>query len=215
MLVRFLDDDLTLAVARAQAFHAFLVDGGSQRTRLPEKGEWVFGAGSLLLRCDEAVSASDLDAMRERLDAEAGTFPFSGSPFARNAIEVAAEFGGEAGPDLAAVARESGLAEREVVRLLCGATLTVAFIGFSPGFPYLVGLPRELELPRLASPRPRVPAGSVALAGPFAGIYPSATPGGWRLVGRTGLRLFDPAAAPPARFAAGDRVRFVAVGGTA
>jgi KipI family sensor histidine kinase inhibitor len=170
----------------------------------------VLGAGSLLLRCDERVRPSAAEVLRTRLDAVAGSFPFSGSLSAREFVEVEVEFGGEGGPDLAAVAREARVEERAVVERLCGATLTVAFIGFSPGFPYLIGLPRELELPRLASPRPRVPAGSVAVAGPFAGIYPSATPGGWRLLGRTGASLFDPAAERPARFAPGDRLRFVA-----
>ena len=208
LLIRFLDDELETAVARAQSFLSFLAT--QEGPRLPEKGEWVLGAGNLLLRCDETMSPGDAETLRARLDALARSFPFSGSFSAQNLVEVPVEFGGEAGPDLAAVARETGLAESEVVARLCGATLTVAFIGLSPGFPYLIGLPRELELPRLASPRPRVPAGSVAVAGPFAGIYPSATPGGWRLLGRTGAPLFDPAADQPARFAPGDRLRFVA-----
>lgn len=211
LLIRFLDEDLERAVARAQAFLSFLEK--EEEPRLPEKGEWVLGAGSLLLRCDEAVGPSVAETLRTRLDALAGSFPFAGSPSAREPVVVEVEFGGAVGPDLAAVASETGLAEHEVVERFCGATLTVAFIGFSPGFPYLIGLPRELELPRLASPRPRVPAGSVAVAGPFAGIYPSATPGGWRLLGRTGIPLFDPAAERPARFAPGDRLRFRAVGG--
>ena len=89
---------------------------------------------------------------------------------------------------------------------------TVGFVGFSPGFAYLLGLPPALERPRRASPRPWVPAGSVAIAGPFSGVYPQATPGGWHLLGRLGEReapLFDPFHDPPARLAPGDRVRFV------
>ena len=88
---------------------------------------------------------------------------------------------------------------------LTGTRFRVAFCGFAPGFPYLTGLPAELALPRLATPRPRVPAGSVALAGPYAGIYPGASPGGWLLVGRTDLVLFDVAADPPARLGPGTR----------
>lgn len=117
---------------------------------------------------------------------------------------------GESGADLEAVAAQCGVTTDEVVRRFCAASYTVAFVGFSPGFPYLIGLPAALEVARLPTPRPAVPAGSVAIAGPFAGVYPSATPGGWRLLGRTEEPLFDSAATPPARFAAGDRVRFVA-----
>jgi KipI family sensor histidine kinase inhibitor len=117
---------------------------------------------------------------------------------------------GDSGADLETVATACALAAAEVVARFCAATYTVAFVGFAPGFPYLVGLPPELEVARLPSPRPRVPAGAVAIAGPFAGVYPSATPGGWRLLGAAEIRLFDPAATLPARLAAGDRVRFVA-----
>ena len=84
-------------------------------------------------------------------------------------------------------------------------------IGFAPGFPYLSGLDPALALPRLATPRTRVPAGSVAIGGAQTGIYPRESPGGWRLLGRTPLRLFDPQRDPPSLLAPGDRVRFVAI----
>ncbi|HEX4825256.1 MAG TPA: 5-oxoprolinase subunit PxpB [Candidatus Polarisedimenticolaceae bacterium] len=113
------------------------------------------------------------------------------------------------GPDLERVAEICGLSAAEVVRLHAGATYEVAFLGFSPGFPYLVGLPSSLTTPRLPSPRRRVPAGSVAIAGVQAGIYPVATAGGWNLIGRTDVSLFDAAASEPATLRAGDRVRFV------
>jgi KipI family sensor histidine kinase inhibitor len=122
-------------------------------------------------------------------------------------------YGGEEGPDLEAVAREVGVGPARVVALHSSAVYRVAFVGFSPGFAYLLGLPPELEVPRLAAPRERVAAGSVAVAGPFSAIYPSATPGGWRLLGRilaTGPPLFDPTSERPSRLAPGDRVRFVA-----
>ncbi|WP_433128058.1 5-oxoprolinase subunit B family protein [Micromonospora sp. CA-240977] len=114
------------------------------------------------------------------------------------------------GPDLPVVAEHWGVDVPAVLRRLTGTRFRVAFCGFAPGFPYLTGLPDELALPRLATPRPRVPAGSVALAGPYAGIYPSASPGGWLLVGRTELVLFDVYADPPARLGPGTRVRMVA-----
>ncbi|MEU4333156.1 carboxyltransferase domain-containing protein [Micromonospora lupini] len=114
------------------------------------------------------------------------------------------------GPDLPLVAEHWGVDVPAVLRRLTGTRFRVAFCGFAPGFPYLTGLPADLALPRLRTPRPRVPAGSVALAGPYAGIYPSASPGGWLLVGRTDLPLFDVDGDPPARLGPGTRVLMVA-----
>lgn len=110
------------------------------------------------------------------------------------------------GPDHDAVARAWG---RPPAQVLAEHEFTVAFCGFAPGFGYLTGLPAQYRLPRLASPRARVPAGSVALAGPYAGIYPRSSPGGWQLVGRTDLVLFDLDRDPPALLAPGMSVRFV------
>lgn len=116
--------------------------------------------------------------------------------------------GGEAGPDLARCAAYAGLSEAEFLRQFLAIEFTVAFVGFQPGFPYLAGLPEPWAIPRRSTPRVRVPAGSVALGGGYAGVYPAAGPGGWQLVGHTEARLFDPARAEPALLAAGDRVRF-------
>ena len=107
------------------------------------------------------------------------------------------------GADLAAVARLWGTDELGAIARLGGADLSVAFCGFSPGFAYLTGLPAEWAVPRLATPRARVPAGSVGLADSYAGIYPTASPGGWRLVGRTDALLFDPDRSPPALLSPG------------
>jgi allophanate hydrolase subunit 1 len=112
------------------------------------------------------------------------------------------------GVDLELVARTAGLPVDEVVRLHSEATYTVAFCGFAPGFGYLVGLPEPLHQARLADPRPRVPAGSVAIAGEYSAVYPGPSPGGWRLLGHTDLTMFDPDADPPSRLTPGDRVRF-------
>ncbi len=125
-------------------------------------------------------------------------------------VEIPVRYGGEAGPDLEEVARHTGLSPAEVIRLHAGADYLVYFLGFAPGFPYLGGLPPELATPRLAAPRKRVPAGSVAIGGNQTGIYPMETPGGWRIIGRATVRLFDADANPPALLRAGDRVRFVA-----
>jgi KipI family sensor histidine kinase inhibitor len=111
------------------------------------------------------------------------------------------------GADLADVAEHWGVDPPTVVRRLADAELRVAFSGFAPGFAYLSGLPTEWAVPRRPTPRPRVPAGSVALAGGYAGVYPTASPGGWQLVGRTAETLFDVRRTPPALLAPGVRVR--------
>jgi KipI family sensor histidine kinase inhibitor len=114
------------------------------------------------------------------------------------------------GPDLDDVARAWEMTRDEVVRTHTTTSFVVAFCGFAPGFPYCTGLPEHLSVARLDAPRARVPAGSVGVAGAFTGIYPSASPGGWRLLGRTDLRLWDEQRDPPATLPPGTRVRFVA-----
>jgi KipI family sensor histidine kinase inhibitor len=121
-------------------------------------------------------------------------------------VQVPVTFDGE---DLPAVAEAWATDPAGVVDRLLGTPLHVAFCGFTPGWAYLAGLPEELAVPRLATPRPKVPAGSVALADRYAGIYPNASPGGWRLVGRTDVTLFDPDRKAPALLGPGTRVRFV------
>ena len=112
------------------------------------------------------------------------------------------------GPDLVAVAEAAGVSAEQVVALHSGAAYEVAFCGFAPGFGYLTGLPEPLHVPRRATPRTTVPAGSVAIAAGYAAVYPGASPGGWHLLGVTDLRLFDPVRDPPALLAPGTRVRF-------
>jgi inhibitor of KinA len=126
-------------------------------------------------------------------------------------IEIPVRYGGEFGPDLGDVARHAGLPEKRVIELHAAAEYLVYFVGFATCFPYLGGLPPELATPRLAAPRKLVPEGSVAIGGAQAGIYPLASPGGWRLIGRTQLKLFDHSASPPPLLRMGDRIRFVPV----
>lgn len=126
-------------------------------------------------------------------------------------VEIPVCYGGDFGPDLAAVAAHCGLAAERVVALHGGASYLVLAVGFAPGFGYLGGLPKELEMPRRATPRTSVPAGSVGIGGAQTGVYPLATPGGWNLIGRTPLRLFDAARGEPALLQAGDRVKFSAI----
>lgn len=115
------------------------------------------------------------------------------------------------GPDLDLVAATAGISTDDVVALHSGATYTVAFSGFAPGFGYLTGLPEPLQQARLERPRDRVPAGSVGVAGEFTGAYPRESPGGWRLIGRTDEVLFDPSRDEPALLRPGDRVRIEVV----
>ena len=125
-------------------------------------------------------------------------------------VEIPVLYGGEWGPDLEDVAGHAGISPGEVVRLHSSADYLVFFLGFSPGFPYLGGLPPALATPRLAAPRRSVPAGSIAIGGSQTSVYPTESPGGWRIIGRTSLRVFDLAADPPALLRPGDHVRFVA-----
>jgi KipI family sensor histidine kinase inhibitor len=114
----------------------------------------------------------------------------------------------EFGPDLPDVARQAGVLAEEVIRLHSSPTYLVYFLGFSPGFVYLGGLTKILHTPRLVTPRPSIAGGSVGIAGSQTGIYPVDSPGGWRLIGRTPLRMFDPEATPPTRLQPGDRMKF-------
>lgn len=126
-------------------------------------------------------------------------------------IEIPTAYGGEFGPDLAFVAERNGVTEAEVIRLHTSVIYRVYMIGFVPGFAYLGTVPQQIAAPRLETPRTRVPAGSVGIAGRQTGIYPMETPGGWRLIGRTSVKLFDPSRDPPALLHPGDQVRFTAV----
>jgi len=114
------------------------------------------------------------------------------------------------GPDLDEVARLTGLSQEEVVARHTGVEHVAAFLGFQPGFAYLLGGDEELHVPRREVPRTRVPGGTVAIAGPYSGVYPRDSPGGWRLLGSTATAMFEPAREPPALLTPGDRVRFVA-----
>ncbi|MFF3502510.1 allophanate hydrolase subunit 1 [Streptomyces sp. NPDC003247] len=117
------------------------------------------------------------------------------------------------GPDLADVAAHWGVPEREVARIHAGTEFRVAFCGFAPGFGYLTGLPGRYDVPRRATPRTAVPRGSVALAGPYTGVYPRSSPGGWQLIGTTDAVLWDHTRVPAALLTPGTRVRFVPVSG--
>ena len=124
------------------------------------------------------------------------------------AVDVPVCYGGEFGPDLNDVAAYGACSEDEVVALHSGTTYTVYLLGFVPGFPYMGEVNGRISAPRRATPRPAVPAGSVAIAGAQTGIYPLLTPGGWNIVGRTPVKPYDPSRGVPFLFQPGDRVRF-------
>lgn len=126
-------------------------------------------------------------------------------------VHLPVRYGGEHGPDLDAVAAETGLSPEELVARHAGRSYHAFCLGFSPGFAYLGWLPAELEVRRLSEPRTHVPAGSVAIAGRQTAVYPSPTPGGWRLIGRSPIAMYRPWDAPPVRVMPGDRVRFIPV----
>lgn len=128
-------------------------------------------------------------------------------------IEIGVRYGGADGPDLLAVAELTGLSPAQVVDVHVSTVYRVFMLGFMPGFAYLGVLPQEISVPRRPSPRERVPAGSVAVAECQTAVYPSATPGGWQLIGRTDASLWDPDRQPPTLLAPGQRVRFVPLRG--
>jgi inhibitor of KinA len=163
----------------------------------------VAGAG----RTSRETAHATMEAMVERALAAGGR----AAPEAPRLVEVPVRYGGADGPDLDEVARHHGIDAGEVVARHVEGTYVVHVIGFVPGFPYLGGLDPRLATPRRATPRTLVPAGSVGIGGAQTGVYPIASPGGWQLIGRTPLRLFDARRDPPALLRVGDRVRFRAV----
>ncbi|HVM29784.1 MAG TPA: 5-oxoprolinase subunit PxpB [Candidatus Limnocylindrales bacterium] len=168
-------------------------------------GAPVHAYASLLLPFDpRRVEARDVEEwLRARADHPA--YPDLGSAAP---LEIPVRYGGENGPDLEEVAGLTGLTPEEVVRLHGSVDYRVYMLGFAPGFAYLGELPEQLELPRRDTPRPRVPAGSVAIAVRQTAVYPLATPGGWHIIGRTDLSLWEPQREPPALIEPGWSVRF-------
>jgi KipI family sensor histidine kinase inhibitor len=191
--------DATLARVRA-AYAAI------RRAAVPGALDVTPAYTALLVRFDLAA----LDAARAEEAVRAALATAAAAPPPPGPLrEVPTCYDRACAPDLDEVARMHRMTREQAIALHGSVEYVVAFLGFSPGFPYLSGLPAALETPRLEQPRPRVPAGSVAIAGAQAGIYPRATAGGWRLIGRTPLALFRPERDPPALLEVGDRVRFV------
>jgi inhibitor of KinA len=160
---------------------------------------------SLLIDFDPLrLSHAELISIAERLGDGDGLAADQPS----NVVSIPVCYDLEFGPDLPDVSKHAELSTAEVIRLHSSPTYVVYFLGFSPGFAYLGGLPEVLQVPRLATPRLSVAGGSVGIAGSQTGVYPVDSPGGWRLIGRTPLRMFDPDATPPTRLQPGDSVKF-------
>lgn len=194
------DRALLVELAGAQeagAFHAELLRRRAAGT-LPAIREIVPAARTVLLdgieepgRFARELAAWEIPALHARV---------------QDAIEIPVRYDG---PDLADVAALWQVTQEEAVRIHSSAEFRVAFCGFAPGFGYLTGLPQQYTVPRRATPRTSVPAGSLALAGPYTGVYPRSSPGGWQLIGTTDTVLWDPAREPAALLSPGTRVRFV------
>ena len=146
-----------------------------------------------------------LKDLEEQIDEHVASAP-------HNVIQIPVIYGGEYGPDLNYVSQYSGLSQKEVVKLHCGSEYIVFMIGFVAGFPYLGKVAKKIAAPKLRSPRLHVPAGSVGIAERQTGIYPCESPGGWRIVGRTPLKLFDVKKDPPALIRPGEIVKFRPIG---
>jgi KipI family sensor histidine kinase inhibitor len=163
---------------------------------------------SLLVSYDPRMTT--FDALRSRLDELQEELAAVPAPPPR-LVEIPTAYGGDFGPDLPFVAGHAGLSEDDVVRIHAGADYLVYMMGFSPGFTYLGGMSERIATPRLKTPRTAIPAGSVGIAQQQTGIYPVESPGGWQLIGRTPVTLFDPTRRPPVVVEAGDSIRFVPV----
>jgi KipI family sensor histidine kinase inhibitor len=193
--------DRAILVEVADALERRRLDATLRRRPLPDTVEHVPGARTVLVvattpRALPAIAAALHDLVLDEED----------STHHRDELVVDVRYDG---PDLQSVATHLGIAPTEVVTRHTEQVWTVEFAGFAPGFAYLSGSKGGLEVPRLESPRTRIPAGSVGLAGPYSGIYPRPSPGGWQLVGRSDVTLWDPGRDPPALLTPGRRVRFV------
>jgi KipI family sensor histidine kinase inhibitor len=192
--------------------HALLVEVSSDEAAQALHAELLRRRAEGTLSVAELVPAARtvlLDGLEDpvRLAARLPTWEIRPLPArAEEAVEIPVRYDG---PDLADVAALWGVGEHEVPGIHSEAEFRVAFCGFAPGFGYLTGLPSRYDVPRRATPRTAVPAGSVALAGPYTGVYPRSSPGGWQLIGTTDAVLWDHARVPAALLAPGTRVRFV------
>ena len=184
-----------------------------RESRLPGVTDIVPAYTTLALHYDPAAlggGTSPYEALAEALSAWLND-PSAGEQATGRTVEIPVCYGGAYGEDLETLAHARGLSVDEAIALHSATTYHVHMLGFVPGFAYLGGLDARLAMPRRDSPRPRVPAGSVGIGGEQTGVYPLETPGGWQIIGRTPLQLFQPQVMPPCLLSAGDTVRFVPI----
>lgn len=205
LLVTFGERPHLVLTGRAHALAAAI---DARRRAIEGLGRPVPAHASVLVPFDPlTIAAGDVETtLRDLLR---GDGPGPGDLVDATPLEIPVRYGGPDGLDLEELAAARGLRPAEVVELHAGAQYRVLFLGFAPGFAYLGGLPPALMTPRRATPRERVPAGSVAIAGEHSAVYPRSMPGGWNVIGRTDALLFDPAAEPPTPLHPGRIVRFV------
>lgn len=201
ILVEFDDELSPLANGSARALARAMRDMHGVREAIPALRSSLIVIDPLDANRDAIVAAA----------ADRASKVTSESAYTGRDLEVPVVYGGDGGPDLDEVAATRGFSVRELIAVHTRPVYTVYMLGFTPGFPYLGLLPEALRVSRRATPRTRVPAGSVAIADALSGIYPLQTPGGWKLIGRTPLRIYDPSKKDPILFRPGDRVRFVRV----
>ena len=199
-IVVHLGDQIDTPTFQAVRALARKLDGG-----LPGLVEYVPAFTTITVYYDPLL-ASHSQLRQELEERLAGLRPNDDAP--PRIVEIPVCYGGELGSDLALVAEHAKMSPQEVVELHSGTEYLVHMIGFAPGFPYLGGMSPKIAAPRRTSPRLKIPAGSVGIAGDQTGIYPLETPGGWQLIGRTPLALFRPEQDPPTLLQAGDIVRF-------
>lgn len=212
LLIRFGDRIGTAMNARALAVTAALL-----QANLPGVRDVAPAYASVCVRYDPLIWADPANVQLPfarialRISGLVDNAALAHTPAMRITIEIPVCYGGDFGPDLDDVAKHAQLNTNEVITRHCASDYRVAMLGFAPGFPYLLGLDPTLHAPRRTTPRTHVAAGSVAIGGAQTGIYPRESPGGWLLIGRTPLTLFDPARESPALLAPGQRVRFRAI----
>ncbi|MFI7445288.1 allophanate hydrolase subunit 1 [Nonomuraea indica] len=194
--------DTALLVELATLDDVIALYGTLSADPVPGVTDLLPAARTLLIRCDSPARLGQVET------AVRAARPAASRPAPAGEVTIPVVYDGA---DLAEVAKLTGLSERDVVAAHTGTPWTVAFCGFAPGFGYLAGGDPRLVVPRRPEPRVRVPAGSVALAAEFSAVYPRESPGGWRLIGRTALAVWDLAADPPALLRPGVRVRFTEV----
>lgn len=217
------DSAITVEIGERDVVSTSAIDDVLRAQRLLQRAdirgvtEITTAFASVTLFYDPARVGGNAASMFTSLEAEiraalaSGTGDTNAADAEQQTIEIPVCYDPELSLDLPHVAQHAGCSAEEVIKRHAAAEYRVGCVGFTPGFPYLVGLPPELATPRRATPRTAVPAGSVAIGGSQAGIYPVQSPGGWHVIGRTRLQLFDPARQTPAVLRAGDRVHFRAI----